>query len=76
MGMTYQADRLDPNGDIIQSAIDHIYKSTSLEKCSLTRKLPNSSTDHVPIIAEIWRPEKIRVKTRTVTKRSLKRYCV
>ena len=53
IGNTYLADRLNLDGSVIQSALDHIYISTELEKTTKCGKLPDSSTDHVPIMLDI-----------------------
>ena len=53
LGYTYLADRLNPNGEAIQSALDHIYISSDLKEKTLGYKLPVSSTDHVPILIEL-----------------------
>ena len=53
LGNTYLADRLDNQGNTIQSALDHIYVNDSLLNRAKCVKLETSSTDHVPIIARI-----------------------
>ena len=51
LGKTYLADRLTPEGQEIESSIDHIYASNSISNKLRTFKLENSATDHLPIIA-------------------------
>ena len=63
IGMTYLADRLTQDGDIIESALDHIYVSTELANEIGARKSEESSTDHVPIIAELKNEKKTETKT-------------
>ena len=49
LGLTYTADRLSPDGNLIQSALDHIYFSASLSEKIKCSKLDVQATDHVPI---------------------------
>ena len=49
-GMTYQADRLNNDGNVIECAIDHIYTSDDLMRVVTVEKLPESSTDPLPIL--------------------------
>ena len=68
MGDTYPADRLGKDGMTITSAIDHVYVSQSMRDNIKTRKLEESSTDHVTVVVELrWR-EKTRQKKKTHTK--------
>ena len=53
LGHTYQADRLNDNGEAIVSSLDHAYISSTLEEYTTTCKLTKSSTDHVPIITKL-----------------------
>ena len=53
LGSTYLADRLGENDNIIESAIDHNYYSSNLTHNINTKKLEDSSTDHLPILASI-----------------------
>ena len=53
VGLTYQANHAQPNGNIASSAIDHIYCSNDLVKMIDLKKLTNSATDHLPIVAKI-----------------------
>ena len=74
LGITYVADRLSKDGETISSALDHIYSSKNLK--IKTSKLENSSTDHLPIIAEIKLniKDKTKVKNKTLIKRSMKNF--
>ena len=74
VGMTYLADRLTQDGDIIESALDHIYVSTELANEIGARKSEESSTDHVPIIAELKNERKQKQKQKTIIKRSMKNF--
>ena len=49
-----------PDGEAIESALDHIYRSQGMEGRVSTSKLEEISTDHTPILAEI----RIRKKER------------
>ena len=53
MGLTFQSDIIQANGNIASSALDHIYVSNELESKTKTITLKNSSTDHLPIMAKI-----------------------
>ena len=53
LGPTYFADRLNDDGTEIKSSLDHIYMSESLLSKSVTKKLNNTATDHLPIVASL-----------------------
>ena len=53
LGNTYLADRLTSDGNVIESALDHIYLSSKLLSQATVNKLQTSSTDHVPIITKV-----------------------
>ena len=72
LGMTYLADRLTPNGVLIESALDHIYISEELEEEATVTKSEESSTDHVPILTVIKDKNVARRKDKTIYKRSMK----
>ena len=55
MGHTYLADRLSEQGELIESALDHIYVSAEIEMKSTCCTLDESSTDHLPIMIKINR---------------------
>ena len=74
MGYTYLADRLSAEGKAIESALDHIYVSQSLEKKIRTQKLEENSTDHLPIIAELEKGPEKKKKPRIIVKRSMKNF--
>ena len=74
MGYTYLADRLSAEGKTIESALDHIYVSQDLEKKIKTRKLEESSTDHLPIIAELENGPEKKKKPRIIVRRSMKNF--
>ena len=72
VGLTYQADHVSKNGEVAQSAIDHVYYSCSLKKSIVVAKIPSSGTDHLPVItAYNMDCSKIRHK-HNITKRSFK----
>ena len=75
IGLTYQADHVQQNGNIASSALDHIYCSKVLAQSIEFKKLSNSATDHLPVVAklEIEQP-KNKIFSREVTKRSLKNF--
>ena len=69
------ADRLSNNGDTIQSALDHVYISHTLESKTTTSKLAESSTDHVPIMVKLV--SKLRTPKhakQTIQRRSMKKF--
>ena len=75
LGPTYTADRLSTNGSEITSAIDHIYVSSSLLSDVKTSKLPNSATDHLPILASLMvgiKESGSEPSQKTITKRSMR----
>ena len=45
VGLTYQADHAQLNGNIASSALDHIYCSKDLVQSIELKKLKNSATD-------------------------------
>ena len=49
VGITYVADHVQANSDIAQSALDHVYSSSSMRNVQV-KKLTNSSSDHVPVM--------------------------
>ena len=71
IGLTYEADHADVNGEYATSAIDHAYFSDACETTSST--LSNSSSDHSPIVIGLnlgrSRPKKY---THVVEKRSFR----
>ena len=50
IGNTYIADHITQNGEIPESAIDHVYHSKNIKEKIDCKTLPNSSTDHLPVI--------------------------
>ena len=77
LGATYQADRLSELGEVIESALDHVYISDDIKTATLVKKLETSSTDHVPIIAVLnLQKEKAIFKPIKVTKRCMKNFTV
>ena len=74
VGMMYLADRLTPDGNIIESALDHIYVTEKLAKEIEARKSEESSMDHVPIIAMLKNEKKQKQKQKTIVKRSMKNF--
>ena len=77
LGKTYLADRLNPDGNEIESCLDHIYSSETLTNSMNTHKLDNSATDHLPIIACFETNKTMKSKTGTkapVFKRSMKNF--
>ena len=75
LGNTYLADRLSPNGETIESALDHVYFSDSVKNRIESSKLKFGSTDHVPILTKIeHRSKKKKLLKKKVTKRSMKNF--
>ena len=74
VGFTYQADRVGPSGLIIQSALHHVYTSSSIGGEVKINKLSNSSTDHLPVVTS-YRIDKAKtIYKRSITKRSFKNF--
>ena len=74
VGSTYQADHVLKDGSISESSLDHAYVSKSIHVS--VSKLPNSSTDHLPVITNLKsnsRMDKSKFKMK-VKKRSLKNF--
>ena len=74
LGFTYMADRVREDGTIIESAIDHIYVSGELEERIYTKKLEESSTDHLPIMVGVKTREKRKAEQKFVRKRCMKNF--
>jgi hypothetical protein len=75
LGKTYLADRLTTEGLSIESAIDHTYMSSELCNKSSVQKLTTSSTDHLPITANISYSKKPKgYKNVQITKRCMKNF--
>ena len=77
LGKTYLADRLNPDGNEIESCLDHIYASETIKNSLKTHKLDNSATDHLPIIACFETNKAMRNKScpkAPVYKRSMKNF--
>ncbi len=73
--MPYLADRLTTEGLSIESAIDHTYLSSDLCNKSSVQKLSTSSTDHLPITANISYSKKPKgYKNVQITKRLMKNF--
>ena len=72
IGITFQADHMQPNGRVAESALDHAYTSLTIEDCIETKRILNSSSDHFPVaITYSLDMRKLRYN-HTVTKRSYK----
>ena len=61
---TYQADHAQKNGNIAESAIDHVY--TRYNKEVIVTKLENSSSDHLPVICKLNTNDKKETNSRTI----------
>ena len=72
LGWTYLADRLSEKGETISSCLDHIYYSQDLTNRIQTKTLNESSSDHLPILAQIKINEKRKTEQKTVMKRTMK----
>ena len=53
VGKTYQSDHLQTNGQIAESALDHVYCSKSIEEKVEIKKLDSGSSDHNPVLATV-----------------------
>jgi hypothetical protein len=74
IGKTYMADRLRNDGTVIESALDHIYVSHDQNTKTTAKKMDASSTDHLPIIAEVnFRAQQAKNNT-TIHKRCMKNF--
>ena len=72
IGVTFQADHMLPSGAVAESALDHVYTSMVIKDCIETKKLLNSSSDHLPVLtAYSLNTTKLRY-CHAVTKRSYK----
>ena len=49
IGITYTADHAHGDNEFAESAIDHVYNSSSISDKIQINKLSNSSSDHVPV---------------------------
>ena len=75
LGPTYFADRLNDDGTEIKSSLDHIYMSESLLSKSVTKKLNNSATDHLPILTSLVASKtKKKEESGSFLKRSMKNF--
>jgi len=68
------ADRLRKDGKIIESALDHIYVSLDQTTKVTGKKIDISSTDHLPIMAEIRIKVQQEKKAETIKKRCMKNF--
>ena len=66
MGVTYLADRLNENGETIESALDHLCVSNDLMDVIKNKKLKDSGTDHVPIMIAL----KLKCPSPTLNKKT------
>jgi hypothetical protein len=74
LGPTYLADRLSPEGHIIESALDHNYASENILNEATMRKTDESSTDHVPIFTEVLDGRRKDRKEKIIVKRCMKEF--
>jgi hypothetical protein len=74
VGWTFQADHISANGIVSSSSIDHVYSSEIIKGSIKVKKLPNSATDHLPVITQ-YSLDKNKVKYKhSITKRSYKTF--
>ena len=66
VGNTYQADHAQANGNIAESAIDHVY--TRSKNIIEIVKLENSSSDHLPVICVIKNSGEKNIHSRQIMK--------
>ena len=52
IGNTYMADRILPDDNITESAIDHVYSSKKIRNQISAKTLETSSSDHLPVVIE------------------------
>ena len=75
IGNTYMADHITNNGQVPESAIDHVYHSNGIKEKILCKTLANSSTDHLPVVTTYAMGRPItKIYTKQITKRSLKNF--
>ena len=74
VGYTFQSDNLRPDGSVSHSALDHVYTSSSIKDLIQVKKLKNSSTDHLPVVAYYNLAKTKPSYKRTITKRSYKNF--
>ena len=72
VGTTYQSDNVQSNGKIAHTALDHVYVSESMVNRIQVKKLQNSATDHLPVIAEYCIKASKDSYKHAITKRSFK----
>ena len=74
IGYTYQSDKVLPNGQVSQSALDHVYTSANIGDRVCAKKILKSSTDHLPVVISYNMNRNKRRFKHMVTKRSLKNF--
>ena len=72
VGVTYQADHAQANGSVSSSALDHVYSSETIQALINVKKLPNSATDHLPVISAYSLDKNKVIFKHSITKRSFK----
>ena len=76
IGITYLADHAQRNGNIAESALDHVYFSNSLTHNKVVKKGSNCSSDHLPetvILTDQVSDERMAY-TKKIVKRSFKNF--
>ena len=76
IGVTFTADHTLKDGSIAESAIDHVYVSSSIVPNVNTRKIINYASDHFPVIISYETKISKPVYTKKIIKRSLKNFSV
>jgi exonuclease III len=78
IGNTFLAEQTKQDGSIIESALDHVYVKIDMEEKVIVTRGTLSATDHLPIVAEIMKPnilqKEVKTKPRTIYKRSMKNF--
>ena len=74
VGKTFQSDHIKPDGDVCDSALDHVYFSSDLEKKIAVETLTNSLSDHVPVMCVVRSLPNVKPYSRKITKRCLKNF--
>ena len=68
------ADHSQKDGNVAESAIDHVYVSKSINNLVDTRKVLNSASDHYPVIMAYTTTAPKKIFKKQITKRSLKNF--
>ena len=74
IGNTYMADRILPDDNITESAIDHVYSSKNIRNQISAKTLETSSSDHLPVVIDFSTNMNKPKYSHKITKRSYKHF--